>query len=262
IVIQHVREDPLVAAIIDGGKNAEGTIIQFIGGHIPRKIRQRPVQEVGVHARLRLLSPRPRPVLDRGTRDTDAMVAPEVPTRGPVGQAVFDHQPDCQIHHAVGVLSAGWCQIREVRVKVLATLRPGVLRIGDHEIPRTPQVEMPQVVQCPLGLLVAIGLVPTTRTRLPEVVATVGDDLGLGQVGGCGDPRAWVGSILTWTEHRVALLAQRFGPELYDKRRLGATRCTRYSIKIFRITEEVYNTLQMGASDIPYKTYLELSFEK
>src|SRR4030095_16941727 len=171
------------------------------------------------------------PVLDRGKRDKDAVVAPEVPTRGPVGQAVFDHQPDRQIHHAVGVLSAGWCQIREVRVKVLATLRTVVLRIGDHEIPRTPQVEIPQVVQCPLVLLVAIGLVPTTRTRLPEVVATVGDDLGLGQVCGCGDPSAWVGSILTWTEHRVALLAPRLGPELYDKRRLGATRCTRYSIK-------------------------------
>src|SRR5262245_22597155 len=46
IVIQDVIEDTLVAAIIDGGKNAEGTIIQFIGGHIPRKIGQRPVQEV------------------------------------------------------------------------------------------------------------------------------------------------------------------------------------------------------------------------
>jgi hypothetical protein len=173
------------------------------------------------------------PVLDRGKRDKDAMVAPEVPTRGPVGQAVFDHQPDRQIHHAVGVLSAGWCQIREVRVKVLATLRTVVLRIGDHEIPRTPQVEIPQVVQWPLVLLVAIGLVPTTRTRLPEVVATVWDDLGLGQVCGCGDPSAGVGSILPWTEHRVALLAQRFGPELYDKRRLRATRCTRYSLRSY-----------------------------
>src|SRR4029077_20060004 len=62
------------------------------------------------------------PVLDRGTRDKDAVVAAEVPTRGPVGPAVFDHQPDRPINHAVGVLSAGWCQIREARVKVLATL--------------------------------------------------------------------------------------------------------------------------------------------
>ena len=70
----------------------------------------------------------------------------------------------------------------------------------------------------------------TTRTRVPYVVATVGDDLGLGQVCGCGDPGAGVGSVLTWTEHRVALLAQRFGPALYDKRLLGATRCSRYSL--------------------------------
>src|SRR6516225_11795653 len=175
-------------------------------------------------------SPSLDPVLHRGEGDKHAVVAPQVPTRWAVGQAVFDHQPDRQIHHAVGVLSAGGCQLRELRVKVRATLRTVVLRIGDHEIPRTPQVEIPQVVQCPLVLLVAIGLVPTPRTRLPEVVATVGDELGLGQVCGCGDPSAWVGSILTWTAHRVALLAQRFGPELYDKRRLGATRCTRYSI--------------------------------
>src|SRR5262249_59392940 len=94
------------------------------------------------------------------------------------------------------------------------------------------QVEIASVMQRPLGLLVRIGRVTTTRARLPEVVATVGDDLGLWQVGGCGDPGAWVGAVLTWTEHRVALLAQRCGPELYDKRLRGATRCSRYSLVI------------------------------
>src|SRR4029453_278386 len=59
--IQDIIEDPLVAAIIDGGKNAEGAIIQFIGGHIPRKNSPRPGPEGGVHAPLRLFSPRPRP---------------------------------------------------------------------------------------------------------------------------------------------------------------------------------------------------------
>src|SRR5215468_7163130 len=81
----------------------------------------------------------------------------------------------------------------EVRAKVLATLRTVMLRIGDHEITRTPHIEVAQVVQRPLGLLVAIGLVPTTRARLPDVIATVRDDLGLGQVGGGGDPGAGSG---------------------------------------------------------------------
>src|SRR4029453_15683441 len=89
-------------------------------------------------------------------------------------------------------------------------------------------------MQRPMRLLVPIGRVSTTRARLPDVVATVEDDLGLGQVGGCGDPGAWVGSVLTWTVHRVALLAQRFGPELYDKYLRGATRCSRYSLYFLR----------------------------
>ena len=91
-------------------------------------------------------SPSLAPILDRRKGHTDAVVAPEVPTRGSVGQAVFDHQPYRQIHHAVRVLSAGWCQSREVRVKVLATLRTVMLRIRDEKIPRTPEVESAQVV--------------------------------------------------------------------------------------------------------------------
>src|SRR5215470_11488442 len=179
--------------------------------------------------------PRLDPVLDRGKRDKDAVVAPEVPTRGPVGHAILDHEPHRQSHHTVGVLTARRGQIREVGAKVLAALRTVVLGIGDHEIPRTPQVEIPQVVQRPLVLLVPIGRVTTTRARLPDGVATVEDDLGLGQGCGCGDPGAGVGAVLTWTEHRVALLAQRFGPKLYDKRLLGATRCSRYSLQNFAI---------------------------
>ena len=38
IVVQDLIEDALVAAIIDGGENTEGTIIEFIGGSITRKI--------------------------------------------------------------------------------------------------------------------------------------------------------------------------------------------------------------------------------
>ena len=83
-----------------------------------------------------------------------------------------------------------------------------------------------------MRLLVPIGRVTTARTRLPNVVATVRDDLGRRQVCGRRDPFARIGSVLTWTEHRVALLAQRLGPELYDKRLLGATRCARYSLDI------------------------------
>src|SRR6266704_3771402 len=175
-------------------------------------------------------SPCLNPVLDRGKGHEDTVVSPEMPTRRAVGHAIFDHESYRQIHHAVGVVTARWRQIGEVRIEVLATLGAVMLRISHHKITRTPHVEIAQVVQRPMRLLVPIGRVTTARTRLSHGVATLRDDLGLRQ--GCGhrDPFARVGSVCTWTEHRVALLAQRLGPGLYDKRLLGATRCARYSI--------------------------------
>src|SRR5262245_16429205 len=126
-------------------------------------------------------SPSLDPVLDRGKRDKDTVVAPEVPAGGTVRQASLDHEPHGEVHYAVGVLTAGWCQIREVGAKVLATLRTVMLRIGHHQVTRTPHVEIPQIMQRPMRLLVPIGRVTTTRARLPEVVATVGDTIS-----GCG----------------------------------------------------------------------------
>src|SRR5215475_5812746 len=159
-------------------------------------------------------SPSLDPVLNRGEGDKDAVVAPQVPTRWAVGHAVLNHEPHRQIDHAVGILTARGRQIGEVGTKVLATLSTVMLGIGHQQITRTPHVEIPQVMERPMRLLVPIGRVPTTRARLSEVIAAVGDNLGLGQVfGGC-DPGAGVGSVLTWTEHRIALLAQRFGPDL------------------------------------------------
>src|SRR6266700_3901579 len=86
--------------------------------------------------------PRLDPVLNSRKGHKDAMVAPQLPTRGTVGQAVLDHQPHRQIHHTVGVLTAWWRQIGQVCIEVLATLGAVMLRIGDHKITRTPQVEM------------------------------------------------------------------------------------------------------------------------
>src|SRR5881296_354251 len=175
-------------------------------------------------------SPRLNPVLDRGKGHKDTVVSPQMPTRRAVGQAVFNHDAHRQIDHAVGIMTAWWCQIREVGVKVLATFRTVMLRIRDDKITRTPHVEIAQIVQRPMGLLVPIGRVTTTRTRLTRVVATVQDDLGLRQVCKRCHTFGRVGAIRTWTEHRVALLAQRLGPELYDQGLLGATRYPRYSL--------------------------------
>src|SRR5262252_6990506 len=162
-------------------------------------------------------SPRLDPVLNRGKRDKDAVVSPEVPTRWAVGQAVLDHEPHGQVYHAVGVLTSGGCQIGEVRVKVLATLRTVMLRIGDHQITRTPHVEIPEVVQPPLELFISVSLVRATRTGLPLVGATVRDDLWRWQVGNRSNSFGRIGSIRTRTEHGFILPRGMLGPKLYDK---------------------------------------------
>src|SRR5215510_9884066 len=167
-------------------------------------------------------SPSLDPVLERGKRDKDAVVAPEVPTRWSVGQTVLDHEPHGEVHHAVGLLTAGWGQIGEVHVTVLATLRTVVLRIGDHKITRTPHVEIPQVVQRPPGLLIPVSLVRATWTGLSLISAAVRDELWRGQVGNRGHSFGGIGSIRTRTEHGCILPAQIWSPELYDKCPLGA----------------------------------------
>jgi hypothetical protein len=144
------------------------------------------------------------------------MVAPQVPTRWAGGHAILDHEPHGQGHHAVGVLTAGWGESGEVRVEVLVTLHTVMLRIRDHEIPRTPQVEIAQVVQRPLGLLVPIGRVTTAWTRLPLVIATIGDDLWRGQVGNRGNPFGGIRPIRTRTKHHFAFLVRMLEPKLYD----------------------------------------------
>ncbi len=60
-VVSDIREEAFVTAIIDRGEQTAGTVIACIGGDLPHKIRQGPVQALRVHARLRLFFPLPHP---------------------------------------------------------------------------------------------------------------------------------------------------------------------------------------------------------
>jgi hypothetical protein len=109
------------------------------------------------------------------------MVAPQVPTRWAIGQAVLDHESHRQINHAVGIVTARWRQLREVGVEVLMTFRTVVLRIGDPQVTGAPGVEIAEIMQRALLALVAIGLMSTTRTGVVCGVATAVKNLWLGE---------------------------------------------------------------------------------
>src|SRR5262245_38990886 len=71
-------------------------------------------------------------------------------------------------------------------------------------------------------LLVSIGLVTTTRTRLTRVGTTGRNDLWRWQVGNGGNPFGGIGSIRPRTKHGCILRAHMLGPVLYDKCPTGA----------------------------------------
>ncbi len=52
-----------------------------------------------------------------------------MPAGRTVGHTVLDHQPHRQIDHAMGVVTARWCQIGQVCIEVLATLGAVMLRV-------------------------------------------------------------------------------------------------------------------------------------
>src|SRR4029077_6140836 len=75
-------EEALVAAILDRSEHTAGAILECIGGHIARQIRQRPVQAVRVQARLRLFFPPPPPSAaswQRGRRRGDRATGANAP---------------------------------------------------------------------------------------------------------------------------------------------------------------------------------------
>ncbi len=102
------------------------------------------------------------------------------------------------------------------------TLRTIMMRRRDDEITRTPQVEMPEVVQRALALLLSRGLVTTTRTRVARGSAPGKDHLWRRQVSNGGHPFGRIGSIRSRTAHGFVLRARMLGPALYDTYPSGA----------------------------------------
>ena len=110
------------------------------------------------------------------------MIAPEVPTGGLVGQAVFNHQSDRQRHHAVRVVAFWQGHVRHVRVKIDVTLGAMMNGVRQMDVVWTARDQVPHVVQYARDAAMSIGTVFASGTRLPPEIPTAFDDLRLGQV--------------------------------------------------------------------------------
>jgi hypothetical protein len=76
-------------------------------------------------------------MLQGGKGHKHAVVAPQMPTRGAVGHAIFDHQAHRHLDHPMGVVTTGRRHIAEIDIEVLVALRAVVRRVAHQKINRT-----------------------------------------------------------------------------------------------------------------------------
>jgi hypothetical protein len=122
------------------------------------------------------------PVLDRGVGDEDAVVAPQVPGREAVGQAVFDHEPDGQGDDAPGVVAARGRQIGEVGTEVQGAGFTAVFGVGDVENPRAVPPQAADLVEDAPAAAVPVATAAALRASPTPVTAGAGFDQRLGKV--------------------------------------------------------------------------------
>jgi hypothetical protein len=125
------------------------------------------------------------------------MIPPEAPAGGLIRQAILDDQADGRLDDPPGIVTARSSQVGHVGVEVLAARGAEVLGIGQAEIDRPPRSAIPQVMEGPCDLTVAVGAVAAAGARPAAVVAAASQDLGLGEVFDAGDAFGGVGAIVS-----------------------------------------------------------------
>ena len=118
-----------------------------------------------------------------------------------VGQAVFHHQPNRGVNHAVRIVALGRGQVLHVRVEVTAASQAMVLRIGDLNIPRPAGNRIAKIVKPANDGAEAIRTAPALRTGPMSVVPTSFADLGLGQVLHANDALGLIRNVPSWPGH-------------------------------------------------------------
>src|SRR5215469_10071186 len=148
------------------------------------------------------------PVLDGGPGDEDAVVTPEVPAGGLIGQAVLGHQADGQILDAAGVVAPGQGQVGQLGGEVEVAVTAVMAGEGDNEVDGAAGTRVAQVVQATRRNGVTAGAKAAAGATAGLVVAAAAFDTGLGKVLDGGNALGDVGDVLAWSEHGCALLTQ------------------------------------------------------
>src|SRR5438093_10410675 len=141
------------------------------------------------------------PVLNGGVGDEDAMVAPQVPTGGLVGQTVVGHQADSELLDAAGVQAFGQSQVGQIDAEVATAVGTAMLGIGNNQLDRTVRARVAQVVQGARGNRIAPSAAAAAAATACRVVAASTFNTRRGKILDAGNALGDVGAVLAWTKH-------------------------------------------------------------
>src|SRR5262249_52897424 len=110
------------------------------------------------------------PVLDGGEGDEHPVVAPQVPLRRLVGQAVLGDQSDGQVLDAAGVVAPGQGQVGGVGGEEEVAAGAVVPREADDQVDGASGARVVQVVQGARGAGIAPGAATAARAAAGLVV--------------------------------------------------------------------------------------------
>jgi hypothetical protein len=120
------------------------------------------------------------PVLDRGVGDEDAVVAPQVPTGGLVGQAIFGDQTDGLLLDAASVLAVGQSQVGNITGEATAAVEAAMAGESDNQINGAVGPRISEIMEGTTAYGIATGAVVTAQAKSCRPVATVRLDTWLG----------------------------------------------------------------------------------
>jgi hypothetical protein len=162
------------------------------------------------------------PVLNGGEGDKDAMIAPEMPGRRTVRQAVFGHEAHGQQHDTTGVAGVRIRQVEGVGAKIAVTGGAVVLREGEGDNARATRGQVAQVVE-PSGTdPIPIGRVATNGTAPMREIPGPRYDHGWGKVFHPRDSFGRIAHVLAGTGHALLLQIDSCLPEVIGMRRPSA----------------------------------------
>ena len=129
------------------------------------------------------------------------MIAPQVPTSGTVGQALFNHHTHGQVDHPMRIMTAGWGSIAQIDVEILLAVGTVMRRGGHQEVNRATGASIAQVVQGALVRGVARGEMATSWTGGVLMVSAIQSQLGYWEVLDVDNALGGVWHVCTRSKH-------------------------------------------------------------